>query len=78
MSSGYEIFEEVGDPSAFTVRNHTTPDGTDLTVLQNGTEIYAYVYLDNSFVTLHITQLEGLSEAEIDTILDMVDFSTLR
>ena len=78
LSSGYEIFTEVGDVSAFTTRNHTASDGTELTVLQNGTEIYAYVYLKNSFVTLHITQLNGLSEAEIDAILDMVDFSTIR
>ena len=78
MSSGYEIFEEAGDPSAFTVKNHTTPDGTDLTVLQNGTDYYAYVYLENSFVTVHIMQLNGLSDAEIDAILDMVDFSTIR
>ena len=78
MSSGYEIFEEVGDASAFTVRNHTTPDGTDLTVLQNGTDYYAYVYLENSFVTVHIMQLNGLSDAEIDSILDMVNFSTIR
>ena len=78
LSSGYEIFTEVGDVSAFSTRNHTAPDGTVLTVLQNDTEIYAYVYLENSFVTLHITQLNGLSEAEIDAILDMVDFSTIR
>lgn len=78
LSSGYEIFAEVGDVSAFSTRNHTASDGTELTVLQNGTEIYAYVYLENSFVTLHITQLNGLSEAEIDAILDMVDFSTIR
>ena len=78
MSSGYEIFEEAGDPSAFTVRNHTTPDGTDLTVLQNGTDYYAYVYLENSYVTVHIMQLNGLSDAELDAILDMVDFSTIR
>ena len=78
LSSGFEIFTEVKDVSAFTVRYHTTPDGTRLTVLQNGTEMYAYVYLENSFVTLHITQLEGLSEAEIDTILDMVNYSAIR
>lgn len=78
MSSGFEIFTEVQDISAFTVRYHTAPDGTRLTVLQNGTEIYAYVYLDNSFVTLHITQLNGLTDAEIDAILDMVDFSSIN
>ena len=78
LSSGYEIFTEVQDISAFTVRYHTTPDGTRLTVLQNGTEMYAYVYLEDSFVTLHITQLDGLSETEIDTILDMVNYSAIR
>ncbi len=78
LSSGYEIFTEVEDVSEFTVRNYTTPDGTDLTVLQNGTEIYAYVYLENSFLTLHITQLNGLTDSEINAILDMVDYSTIR
>ena len=40
-------------------------------------DISAYVYLENSFVLLHITLLNGLPEAEIDAILDMVDFSTI-
>ena len=78
LSSGFEIFTEVQDINAFAVRYHTTPDGTRLTVLQNGTEMYAYVYLENSFVTLHITQLDGLSETEIDAIPDMVDYRTIR
>ncbi len=78
LSSGYEIRKEVKDIDAFTVRSHTTPDGTELTVLQQDTDMYAYVYLENSFVTLHITQLEGLSEAEIDAVLDMVDFSAIK
>ena len=47
-------------------------------MLQQDTDMYAYVYLENSFVTLHITQLEGLSEAEIDAVLDMVDFSAIK
>ena len=78
LSSGFEIFDEVQDISAFTTRYHDAPDGTRLTVLQNGKDMYAYVYLENSFVTLHITQLEGLSDAEIDAILDMVNYSTIR
>lgn len=45
-------------------------------MMQNDTE--AYAYLENSFVTLHISQIDGLSDAEIDAILDMVDFSTIR
>lgn len=78
LSSGYEIFDVVKDVNAFTVRSHTTPDGTELTVLQNGTEAFAYIYLDNSFVTLHILHVDGMSDAEIDAVLDMVDFSTIR
>lgn len=78
LSSGYEIFDVVHDISAFTVRSHTTPDGAELTVLQNGTKAFAYIYLDNSFVTLHISLIDGMSDAEIDAILDMVDFSTIR
>ena len=77
LSSGYEIYTEAGDVGAFTTRNHTAPDGTELTVLQKDTEMYAYVYLENSFMTLHITQLKGLSDAEIDAVLDMVDYSTI-
>ena len=77
LSSGTEIFDGVKDIASFSERTHTTPDGTVLTVLENGTDMFAYVYLDNSFVTLHIVQLKGLSEAEVDAILDMVDFSTI-
>ena len=68
----------VKDVNAFTVRSHTTPDGAELTVLQNGTEAFAYIYLENSFVTLHVSQIDGMSDAEIDAVLDMVDFSTIR
>lgn len=77
LSSGFEIFNEVQDMTSFTTRYHTTPDGTRLTVLQNGSDMYAYVYLENSFVTLHILRLNGLSDAELDSILDMVDFSAI-
>ena len=78
LSSGFEIFDEVQDIDTFTVRSHSTPDGTELTVLQNGSDMFAYVYLENSFVTLHIMQLSGLTDTEIDAILDMVDFSTIH
>lgn len=78
LSSGYEIFDVVEDISAFTVRSHRTPDGAELTVLQNGTEAFAYIYLDDSFVTLHLSQAAGMGDAEIDAILDMMDFSTIR
>ena len=77
LSSGFEIFTEVEDVSAFSSRTHTTPDGTEITVLQNGSAVYAYVYLDNSFVTLQINQLNGLTDTEVDSIIDMIDFSVI-
>ena len=76
LSSGFEIFDQVQDIDSFTERIHTTPDGTELTVLQKGINMYAYVYLDNAFVTLHIRQPE-LSDDEINVALDMVDFSAI-
>jgi len=67
----------VEDVSAFSSRTHTTPDGMEITVLQNGSAVYAYVYLDNSFVTLQINQLNGLTDTEVDSIIDMIDFSVI-
>ena len=78
LSSGFEIRGQVKDIDAFAVRSHTTPDGTELTVLQKDTDMYAYVYLENSFVTLHIMQLNGLTDEEIDAVLDMVDYSAIK
>ena len=49
----------------------------EITVLQNGSAVYAYVYLDNSFVTLQINQLNGLTDTEVDSIIDMIDFSVI-
>lgn len=46
-------------------------------ILHNGADMYAYVYLENSFVTLTFHQTEGLSPEEINSIIDMVDFSTI-
>ena len=77
MSSGYEIISEVQDVRAFSTRTHTTPDGTEVTVLQNGSDMFAYTYLENSFVNMQIFQPNGLSEAELDAIIDMVDFSVI-
>ena len=30
--------------------------------MQNGKECFAYVYLENSFATLHISQIAGMSD----------------
>jgi len=77
LSSGFEIVGLVKDVEAMSSYTHTTPDGTRLTVLHNGADMYAYVYLENSFMTLSIHQSKGLSAEEINGIIDMVDFSTI-
>ena len=78
LSSGYEIVGMVKDIDAMSTYTHTTPDGTELTVLHNGADMYAYVYLENSFVTMSFHQTKGLSTEEINSIIDMIDFSVIR
>ncbi len=77
LSSGFEILGLVKDINAMSSYTHSTPDGTEVTVLHNGADMFAYVYLENSFVTLTFHQTNGLSTDEINSIIDMVDFSTI-
>lgn len=78
LSSGDEVINSVhGDIDSFTTRSHTTPDGTILTVMDNGRDYCAYVYLENSYVAIDIGTPHPLTDAEVDAILDMVDFSTI-
>jgi len=78
LSSGFEIVGWVKDIDAMSSYAHTSPDGTELTVLHNGADMYAYVYLENSFVTLTFHQTNGLSTEEINSIIDMIDFSKIK
>lgn len=78
LSSGYEIVGMVKDINAMNTYTHTAPDGTELTVLHNEAEMYAYVYLENSFVTLSFHQTNGLSTEEINSIIDMVNYSAIK
>lgn len=78
LSSGDEVSGALlNDISTFTTRSHITPDGTELTVMQSGGEVYAYVYLENSYLALHVHSFDGLTDAEADAVLDMVDYSTI-
>lgn len=78
LSSGFEIVGEIQDVGAMSAYTHTTPDGTELTVLHNGADMFAYVYLEKSFVTMSFNQPDGLSTEEINSIIDMVDFSAIK
>lgn len=78
LSSGDEVSGTLlNDISTFTTRSHISPDGTELTVMQSGGEVYAYVYLENSYLALYVHSFDGLTEAEADAVLDMVDYSTI-
>ena len=77
LSSGFEIIAEVEDTSAMNSYVHTTQDGKEVTVLHSGADMYAYIYLENSFVTLSFHQTDGLSAEEINSIIDMVNFSAI-
>lgn len=78
LSSGYEITSLIRDISAMSTYIHSAPDGTEVTVLHNGADMFAYVYLENSFVTMQFHQTEGLSTDEINSIIDMVNFSAIK
>ena len=77
LSSGFEIISEIENVNAMSTYTHIAPDGTELTVLYNGADMFAYVYLENSFVTMHFNQLNGLSTEEINSIIDMVNFNAI-
>ena len=77
LSSCFEIIAEVENASEMTYYIHTTPDGSEVTVLHNGADMYAYIYLENSFVTLSFHQTNGLSTEEINSIINMVNFSAI-
>jgi len=78
LSSGREVIGEIDDVNSVSQRVHTTPDGTEVTVIRSDREVFAYAYLENSFATASISNIDGLSDADIDRIIDMVNFSAIQ
>lgn len=78
LSSGREVMGEIDDVNAVSQRVHTAPDGTEVTVIRSDREVFAYAYLENSFATAAIHNIDGLSDADIDRIIDMVNFSAIK
>lgn len=76
LSSGREVVSTVEDLSSFSESRHRCPDGTELTVLQSGTDVYFYTYLAESYLCGHIMG-PGLSEAELDNALDAICWSNI-
>ena len=54
------------------------PDGTVLTVLADGNEIYAYAFLEKSYVTMRLYLPDGVSDEDIDAALDRVNYSVIN
>lgn len=75
LASGYEVKSMADDLSAFRERSHTCPDGTAVTVLQSPERTYFYAYLADSYLCGDIDG--GLSESEVDAVLDAVCWSSI-
>lgn len=77
LSSGREVINREEDIEAFTRRSHTAPDGTELSILSNGSDAYIYVYLENSFFAMHVHSEEGVTEEDMDYIADTLNYSLI-
>ena len=75
--SGNELKDIVFDPDGYTVREYTAHDGTRVTVMTNGNSVYAYAYLEKSFVTMQFWLEDGCTETEVDRALDMINYTKL-
>ncbi len=84
LSSGSEL-SWAEDTNSFTTRTHTCPDGTEVTILSNGSDsAFIYVYLENSFFAEHITNdslimngTDTLTDADLDYIADNINYSVI-
>ena len=77
LSSGKEVINWEEDLDSFAQRSHTAPDGTELTILSNGSNAYIYVYLENSFFAMHIRSEKGITEEDVNYIADGLNYSLI-
>ena len=77
LSSGREVVTLIQDPARFQTRTHTAPDGTELTILQSGSEAFLYAYLADSFFEEQITAEHTLTDAEVDAAADFLIYSNI-
>ncbi len=49
-----------------------------ITVLADGNEIYAYAFLEKSYVTMRLYLPDGASDEDIDAALDRVNYSVIN
>lgn len=79
LSSGAEVYNWEVDASGFDCRNYVTADGTEVTILSNGTSAYIYVYLNDSFFVEHIYGLETceITDDDLNYIADYLKYSVI-
>lgn len=78
LSSGLEVFTQIDDVNSVNERCYVSKDGTKLTVLRCNNKIFAYSYLDESFVSMEFFSPSPLADEEINAIIDMVDYGSIR
>lgn len=78
LSSGREVVEWLDKSSSLSTHSFTAADGTALTVINAGEAAFIYTFLDDSYFTMRI---DGggtpLSDEDIDSIADMLDYSVI-
>ena len=77
LSSGREIVSRIADPAALQTRTHTAPDGTELTILRGGEQVFLYTYLEGSFLEEEISGAADLSDADVDYIADFLLYQNI-
>ena len=75
LFSGNEVGGIAFDLDSFTERSHTCPDGTVFTVLESPDQAFFYAYLSNSYLCGSIGL--GMTESEVDAVLDSVCWSNI-
>ena len=78
LSSGLEMFNVIYAPEEYDAREHTAPDGTVVTVLTNGKEVFAYAFLEKSYVTMQLWLENDMSDEAIDDALDQINYSVIN
>lgn len=79
LSSGAEVYNWEVDTDGFESRQYATADGTEVTILSNGTSAYIYVYLNDSFFVEHIYGLEecAITDDDLNYIADYLKYSAI-
>ena len=75
LFSGNEVSNVAYNLDSFTERSHTCPDGTVFTVLESPDQAFFYAYLSNSYLCGSIGL--GMTESEVDAVLDSVCWSNI-